>query len=546
MSVDYDSEVRRIARSLSEIAHTLESAEDANERVQRALVLTRELVPYQRGALLRVTPGTGYELFAVPEPSPGERGPLRSRLIGIFRLVVDAEEIGRSSDTLPHLTLPVMGLDQVIGVLRVEPSDDTVYDARHLRLLSVVAAQLGAYLTMISLREQEARRAQELAEAYDFQQLLVGIVSHDLRNPLSVITTVASSLLRKTEDPRQAKAVERALRNAERANRIINDLLDVTHARVTGGMAVTRQRVSLRELLKEVVDDARLSNPGRAIELVAAAGDPVHGEWDPDRLAQVATNLIGNAYQYGDERTPVRVELRAGKEGAVVAVHNRGPVIPEHLLPVIFDPFRQGEQKRRRAAGAGLGLGLYIVDQIVRAHGGHVSASSTASEGTTFTVTLPRSTPAAARGDSSSSGSRSASGERADLPGEEAEAVERDPHAVVMVVDDDDDTRGGIAELLESQGYKVATASNGAEALELLRKGLRPRLILLDLIMPVMDGEALCEACHGDPALSWIPVLILSADTASAVRLTRRGASGFLPKPVRAEELLQTIERIST
>jgi signal transduction histidine kinase/CheY-like chemotaxis protein len=519
MNVDYEAELRRIARTLSEIAHTLESADGADERVQRALELTRELVPYRRCSLLKAFPGTSHELFVVPELSAADRGPLLATLTRVLRLVAHAEEIGRSSDSSPHLTLPLMGLDEVIGLVRMEPSGDTSYDSQHLRLFSVVAAQLGAYLTMIRLREEDARRTQELTAAHDFQRLLVGIVSHDLRNPLSVITTVASSLLRKTDDPQRAKALERALHSAERANRIINDLLDVTHVRVTGQLRVSRKRIDLLALLKEVLDDFRLANPGRELQLVAPEGDAVEGEWDPDRLMQVATNLINNALHHGDERTAVRVVLHARGEDVVLEVHNRGPAIPSDLLPVLFDPFKQGRNTEQRRAGGGLGLGLYIVDQIVRSHGGKVSAHSTASEGTTLTVTLPRTLRGHRTPERSSS--------------------------TVMVVDDDADVRVGITALLQSSGYKVIAASNGAEALELLRSGPPPSLILVDLSMPVMDGESFCNACRDDPALSPIPRFIISADAATAVKLTRHGAAGFLGKPLQADALLEAIEQLS-
>ena len=540
MNIDYEAELRRSARTLSEIAHTLESADDADERVQRALELTRDLVPYRRCSLLKAFPGTSQVLFVVPELSAAEQGPLRATLTRLFRLVAHAEEIGRSSEGLRHLTLPLMGLDEVIGLIRLEPSGDTSYDAQHLRLFSVVAAQLGAYLTMIRLREEDARRTEELTAAHDFQQLLVGIVSHDLRSPLSVITTMASSLLRKVDDPQKAKAIERVLRSAERANRIINDLLDVTHIRVTGELRVSRKHIDLLALLKEVLDDIQLANPKREIQLVAPEEDAVQGEWDPDRLMQVVTNLVNNALQHGEERTPVRVVLHAHGEDVVLAVHNRGPVIRSDLLPVLFDPFKQGQHTQPRAAGGGLGLGLYIVDQIVQSHGGKVSAHSTVSEGTTLTVILPRSIRGH-RAPEPSPAARDSRGERVPLSreGGRVEAI------TVMVVDDDVDVRVGIAALLQNSGYKVLTASNGAEALEMLRRGLRPSLILVDLSMPVMDGESFCNACSSDPELSSIPRFIISADAATAVKLTRQGAAGFLGKPLQPDSLLDAIEQLS-
>ncbi|MGQ0507862.1 MAG: sensor histidine kinase, partial [Myxococcaceae bacterium] len=253
------------------------------------------------------------------------------KLTRLLRLVAHAEEIGRSDDELPHLTVPLIGLDDVIGLIRMEPVGESPYDAHHLRVLSVVAAQLGAYLTMIKLREDESRKTRELAAAHEFQQRLMGVVSHDLRNPLSVITTVASSLLQKTDDPPKARALERALRSAQRANRIINDLLDVTHVRVTGEMRVSRKRIELVALINDVLGDIRIANPGREIRFAGPSEDSIFGEWDPDRLVQVTSNLVNNALQHGDEHAPIEVTLRAEHDDVVLSVHNQGPQIPDEL-----------------------------------------------------------------------------------------------------------------------------------------------------------------------------------------------------------------------
>ena len=530
-AADYDAELRRLARALSEIAHVLESIDDAKGRIERVLVLTRDVVPYERCALLDAPAGGAPHLFVVPALSSEERERLLRKMARMFGLVADAEQIGRSvAGDRPHLALPVIGLDTVMGVFCVEHGSDFSYDARHLRLVSVVAAQLGAYLTIIRLREAEARRSEELATAHDFQQLLVGIVSHDLRNPLSVITLAASELLQNPRDVQQAKHLERALRNARKANRIISDLLDVTQTRVGGGMAVAKQRVDLVAIVRAVVDDLRLSHPH--IELTADATD-AFGAWDPDRLSQMATNLIHNALQYGSDGDPVLVSLTTDDDRVRFSVHNSGPPIPADFLDVLFDPFKRGSQRGLRPGSKqGLGLGLYIVDHIVRAHGGEIDACSSAEHGTTFTATLPR---------------RAAEETRASwLPAKPQGSKESGaPKPTVMVVDDDEDVREGIAQILVQGGYAVIEERNGAEALETLRAGSRPRLILLDLMMPVMDGETFCDRCRTDPELATIPIFIISSDVAAAVRLARSRAAGFLTKPVERETLLEAARRVS-
>jgi CheY-like chemotaxis protein len=121
----------------------------------------------------------------------------------------------------------------------------------------------------------------------------------------------------------------------------------------------------------------------------------------------------------------------------------------------------------------------------------------------------------------------------------ERESADKD----ILVVDDDYDVRTGVAEILEDEGFAVATATHGADALARLRAGHHPRLILLDLRMPVMDGEAFCRARSDDPALRAIPVIILSADAEAAEKASRCGATGLLRKPVQLDRLLEVTER---
>jgi len=245
------------------------------------------------------------------------------------------------------------------------------------------------------LREQEARQkiesfAAELRRHADFERQLLGIVSHDLRNPLSAITLTAASLERQLEDARHQRGIQRILLSAERAIQMIRDLLDFTRARQGSGIAIHRQAADLHELARAVVDETQASRPGRSIELAQSGSGA--GEWDPARLEQVISNLLVNALQYSPPETPVRVATH-GEEGLVrLEVHNTGKPIPEDLLPRIFEPLERGTEPADQS-GRNIGLGLYIVRHIVGAHAGSVDVHSTAAEGTTFTVQLPRSSP---------------------------------------------------------------------------------------------------------------------------------------------------------
>ena len=170
-------------------------------------------------------------------------------------------------------------------------------------------------------------------------------------------------------------------------SRMIEDMLDLARARLAGGIPLSREPSDLGVLVHRVVQEHQVASPDRRIES-SSEGD-LTGDWDADRLAQVASNLIGNALQHGGPDDVVTVRLQGLSDGAVVfSVANTG-TIPADLLPHIFDPFRGGERPLRR--GNGLGLGLYIVQQIVLAHRGSIEARS-ADGRTVFHVTIPRRT----------------------------------------------------------------------------------------------------------------------------------------------------------
>ena len=169
--------------------------------------------------------------------------------------------------------------------------------------------------------------------------------------------------------------------------RMIADLLDFTRGRLGGGIPLSRQPTNLRHICRHVVDELEASHPGRELRLTAKGH--FLGEWDADRLAQVIGNLGKNALDYSPEGTPVNFRLHEEGPALRLEVHNQGAPIPADRIPHLFEPFRRGSQDESRSS-PGLGLGLYIVQQIVQSHGGTLEVRSTAAEGTTFTVHLPR------------------------------------------------------------------------------------------------------------------------------------------------------------
>ena len=224
------------------------------------------------------------------------------------------------------------------------------------------------------------------------REQFIGILGHDLRTPLASIVA-GIEILRELPQP-VGTIVARMGRSANRIEAIIRDLLDFARGRLGGGIPVAPRPCDMRSICEEVVEEIRQAHPARSIRL-EATGD-LRGEWDPDRVEQVLSNLLGNAIAHGSD--PVVVATRPTEDRVVTSVHNQGPPISEAMLPTLFEPFTRVDQDVPDRGGRhdGLGLGLYIAREIVQAHGGTLSVTSVADEGTRFTFALPRTVPAPA------------------------------------------------------------------------------------------------------------------------------------------------------
>ena len=233
-------------------------------------------------------------------------------------------------------------------------------------------------------REREAMLA-ELRATLHHNEVLNAILGHDLRNPLAAVLSGAEVALRRDGAADRA-TLEVVVASAKRMARMIDQLLDLSRIRSGGVVPIVRAPVDLDAVVRAVRAELELVFPDRRFE-VATTGD-LRGAWDGDRLSQIAANLLGNAAQHGDEGGAVTLRLDGGAADQVVLeVHNDG-AIADDVQPWLFDPFRRGSAGGARADG--LGLGLYITREIARAHGGDVTVRSSATDGTTFRVTLPR------------------------------------------------------------------------------------------------------------------------------------------------------------
>jgi signal transduction histidine kinase len=225
--------------------------------------------------------------------------------------------------------------------------------------------------------------------------IFLGILGHDIRNPLGTIAMSAEYLVRSGQITASSAA---PIKNSvARIGGLIEQVVDFTRAQVQGVMPVQRKRGNLADQLDKVLQETQVRHPDR--KLLQEGSGNFEGDWDEGRMGQLLSNLLGNAISYGARSEPITLKMWAGTEDVSFSVHNRGTPIPPGDLMRVFEPLVRGslanadadaDANAARREPGGLGLGLYICREIVKAHDGQLTVASTQQEGTTFTVVLPR------------------------------------------------------------------------------------------------------------------------------------------------------------
>jgi signal transduction histidine kinase len=227
------------------------------------------------------------------------------------------------------------------------------------------------------------------------RDLFLAILGHDLRNPLNSIAMTAALMPQiGPPHPEMIGCAAQIATSAQQMARMISDLLDYTRTRLGAGMPVSRVPVDLEDVGRELFNEFRTAHPKRLFRF-ESAGD-LHGTWDADRLRQAISNLMGNAAQHGATREPIELRLNGESSDVTVMVHNGGLPIPPGEPARIFDPLVRGssaEHPQSNRPGS-IGLGLYIAREVAISHGGTIDVISSLEAGTTFTMRLPRHSPA--------------------------------------------------------------------------------------------------------------------------------------------------------
>ncbi|WP_027612606.1 GAF domain-containing sensor histidine kinase [Pseudomonas sp. URIL14HWK12:I6] len=256
---------------------------------------------------------------------------------------------------------------------------------------SSIQSTMESFARMLALQieaEENAQRTEtallQERETAELREQFIAVLGHDLRNPLFAISAGAEMLLRKHPDPAIEMRVRHILGSAQRATRLVDDVLDFARGRLGNGIPVDIQPCAdLTEAVQQVVMEIRNVHPQRTIR--ASIGDLQGVPCDRARIAQLLSNLLANAVAHGDPDGDIEVIAQVEHGALMLAVKNLGH-IPEAILPHLFQPY---SRPTGNAPQAGLGLGLYIASQIAQSHGGHLHVASTAQSGTLFTFSLP-------------------------------------------------------------------------------------------------------------------------------------------------------------
>ncbi|BDG10504.1 ATP-binding response regulator [Anaeromyxobacter paludicola] len=362
-------------------------------------------------------------------------------------------------------------------------------------------------------------------------------VSHELRTPLALVLGPVEKLLAGPLEERERRELEVVRRNGRLLLRHVNDMLDL--ARLDEGrLTLDYARVDLAERLRGLASAFEGVARDRGVRLEVEAGAPVPVEADAPKLDRVALNLLGNAFKFAPPASAVRCAVRAEGDRAVLEVEDQGPGVPPELREAIFERFRQG-----RGAPEGAGLGLAISRELVVLHGGTIGVGDGARGGARFTVAVPLRAPAGAPVAAAPPPlGLEAARATADLPpgaARELPALPVDPSAPLVLLVEDNAEMGRFAAAALAAEFRVATASEGAEGLR-KAEALEPDLVVTDLMMPGLPGDALVSALRRLPALGRTPVMVLTAraDERQRLALLRDGAQDYLVKPFHPEELL--------
>ncbi len=390
---------------------------------------------------------------------------------------------------------------------------------RELRELQHALDEAAQAMHSLGLARSQAEGANRAKDEF------LAMLGHELRNPLSAITSAAHVLRMRPEGATAIAAQGVLQRQTAHLTRLVDDLLDASRVS-RGKIELDRRPLDFAALVQRVAVQVVGSSPRHRLELRL---EPAWVSGDDTRLEQIVTNLMSNAVRYSPDGGAIRLVLARGADRVLLSVHDDGVGMAADLVPRVFDLFVQGERGAARSQG-GLGIGLTLAHRLAELHDGRLDAHSDGEgQGSTFTLTLPSIEPP--------SGS-----EPATLPVGTGAVRRLD----VLLVDDNDDGRRMLRELLEGAGHKVTEAADGPQALERASAGAFD-VALIDIGLPGLDGlEVARRLRRMRPRLATTLLVAITGYGAPQDHARSREA-GFdlhVVKPVVGFDLLDQVQRL--
>ncbi len=416
------------------------------------------------------------------------------------------------------LGAPLRARNQVTGVVCVGSRDLRGFSYDELQFLELVADRIGTVIDNAVLYEQAL-------SAIRSRDAVMGLVSHDLRNPLNSIQLCVE--LFAIDDPLLVKPVSIIKRSVDLMLRLISDLRDVTSIEA-GHLSIKTRPEAAGSLVRDAVEGVQNAIAGKALRLAARLpAEELVLACDRVRVIQVLTNLLSNAIKFTPHGGAITIAIAEVAPGfACFSVEDHGCGIPDGDLASVFGRYWQAEG----TAHLGTGLGLAIAKGIVEAHGGAISVVSRVGHGTTFSFTLPLARAPAGRLTHPGRDRTSAHDAVADRTGPR-----------VLVVDDEPNALSALALLLGEEGFVVETAADGLQALPKVR-AFAPDILIVDVEMPGLNGLDLVRKVREDVA--GLPVILMTGhgdDVVATAQVELR--AGYIRKPLDIDELVSTIHR---
>jgi PAS domain S-box-containing protein len=372
-----------------------------------------------------------------------------------------------------------------------------------------------AYLITIHDITERKQMEKKLREVDRMRMEFISNVSHELRTPLQVIIGYCNLLLREQvlDIQDQKEFLNIINRYGELLNKLVSNLLEVSRLE-SSRFTIQKQKQPVREILQKAIDGFQGIASDKGIVIKAKLPEELpHMDIDGERLSQVMFNLLSNSIKFSPKGGDIVVKAKIYNKELMVSVVDQGVGIPEEAIPQLFNRFyRAGNLE----SAGGAGLGLFVSKQIIEAHGGRIWAESNVDAGSTFSFALPL-----------------------------VQATEDTLKKKILVIEDDPVTANFLKYTLEPEGYDISTVQNGLEGLEKARTET-PDLIILDIMLPDIDGFEICHRLRAEPNTASLSILVFSAKAHEIDKTTglRVGADDYISKPAKPEEIIQSVKNL--